>query len=295
MLAHSIKPILDLIPEALPFIKQALVTEYLPTDSRGSSIASALELKYHEVVDHKPVDIFAMEKVALAVDLYGAKDIVKDLSDKMIKAAQYKVRDRVLTKKAEFETRQSTFESKLTGIILDHTELAKEAQSLVKMASEVQIEPSDEVKRYSCQGMLNKKAAIESLAARFQATRNVNFVKIASAIGRLDPAMIRTETLSDICDTIAGMDKEAGLTAIGMNFYREAVLLKSAASALMVKLCGKEYPYESIAKLGKDRISRFIGEDVAKEMDQGPMNTKQVMETLPADLQKVMCDLLKNV
>lgn len=294
MLAHSIKPILELVPEALPFIKKASVDQDLPLDNADSCVASALELKFHEHVDGKSVDIFAMDKVASAVTLYGVSEVVKDLTEKMVKAAHYQAMSKLENPEETYLSKQASFEGDLTGFA-DYSTSAESALHLYKQASELGLTPSEAVLRYSGHGFLDKKAAVEGLAARFQATQNVNFVKIASAIGRMDTLSMRPETVFDVCKTISSMDKEAGLSAKGFNFFREAILTKSAASALSVTLCGKQVPYEQIEKLGRHRIAQYIGEDVAKEMDSGPMNAKQVFETLPADLQQILCNLLKNV
>jgi hypothetical protein len=294
MLAHSIKHILELVPEALPLIKSASVDQDYPLDNRGSAIASALELKYHEVVDHKSIDPFSIEKVARAVDLYGATDEVKDLTTKLIKAAQANVAANAESKTDVYLSKQAGFEGDLTGL-RDLPALAQTASELYKQASELNITPSETVKRYAGQGYLDKKASVESLAARYQASKNVNFVKIASALYRMDESTMKPETVFDVCKTVAEMDKEAGLSALGFDFFREAVIVKTAASAMTINLCGKPYPYESLARLGKDRIAQFIGKDVADEFDAGPQNAKAVIETLPADLQQILVNLLKNV
>lgn len=294
MLAHSIKPILELVPEALPLIKQASVDQDYPLDNRDSCIASALELKFHEHVDHRSIDVFSIEKIAQAVEMYGVKDIVSDLAGKMIKTASEKRIANSVDHKAEYMSKQASFEGELTGFA-NFTELAIQAESLYKQAQELGVTPSETVQRYSGHGYLDKKASIEALAARYHATGNTNFVKIASALYRMDELSMKPETVFDVCKTVAGMDKEAGLSAKGFNFFREAVMTKSAASAMQVTLCNKSYPYENIERLGRGRIAQFIGEDVAKELDAGPANAKQVLETLPADLQQILCNLLKNV
>lgn len=294
MLAHSLKPILELVPEALPMIKKASLDQDMPLDCRDSCIATALELKYHEYVDHKSIDVFAITKVAKAVELYGVEKEVSELTDKMVKAARAQVAARAEDKTESYMHKQANFDGDLTGFV-DFSEISDRADSLYKYAQTLNLDPSDSVKRYSGHGYLDKKASLEALAARYQATNNTNFVKIAQALYRRDLYTMRSEAVLDICKTISEMDKQAGLSVKGFNFFKEAVMTKSAASAMMVKLCNKEYPYESIARLGKDRIAQYIGEDVAKEFDSGPMNAKQVLETLPADLQRILCNLLKNV
>lgn len=293
MLAHSIKHILELVPEAMPFVKQASVAEDYPLDSVDSCIASALTLKYHEHVDHASIDPYQLDKVASAVNLYGVKDKVDELASAMIKQAnELKVtqsRDFI----EEYLTKEAGFVGELTGFV-DFERVSSEAESLLKEAREIGAPVCDEVRIYSADGVLNKRAAIEGLAARYQATENVNFVKLASAIGRIDEFTMRPETLKDICSTVAQMDKEAGLSVKGFNFYRDAVMLKSAATAMQIVVAGKQYPYDSLVKLCPDQIGHYLGKDVSDEIEAGPSNAKSVVETLPLDMQKILASLLKN-
>ena len=293
MLAHSIKPILKLIPEAADFIKQASVDQEYPLDSRDSAIASALELKYHEHVDHRSVDVFAMDKVAQAVKLFGAADIVNDLSGKMIKAARQASLAKMQNPSEDFLRKQAGFEGAQTGFV-DIPFIASEAVAMYKQALELGVEPSDTVKRYSGHGLLDKKAAVEGLASRYQATGNVNFVKLASALGRMDTLNLKPETVFDVAITISQRDKEAGISAQGYNFFNEAVMTKSAASAMQVTLMNKPYAYEDIQRLGSSRIGQYLGEDVGKEIDKDPYTAKATLEALPMDLQKILCNLLGN-
>ena len=294
MLAYTLKEILDLVPEAASFTKQASVEQDMPLDNKDSCIATALKLKYHEKVAFKAVDVFAIEKVASAVKAYGVESEVKALSDRMVKAAQERTATAAALATDDYLTKQAYFEGELAGLRTDT--LSKEAAALYDEAKTKGIEPSDAVVRYSGHGYMDKEAAVKALANRFYATQNPSFVKLAAAIHKL-PGQIKPETVRDICDTISGMDKEAGLSTKGYNFYNETILTKEAAviSALNVKLCGQNVPFEKIAKLGKGRFSSFIGADVGNEFDRGPVHFKQVLETLPMDLQKVALQLTKNV
>lgn len=296
MLAYTLKDILTLVPEALPLVKEAHIDQDMPLGNRDSCIATALQLKYQEAVSYTPADVFAIEKVAKAVRLYGVEDVVSDLSDKLVKAANDRRAGRTHDVKGEYLTKQAYFEGEGSGFT-DSVRLSEVAGELYKQAAAAGVEPSERVQRYSGHAFLSKEAAVGSLAARYQATKNPDFVKIASAINRLDTAAMKTETVQDICSTVAQMDKDAGLHSLGFDFYREALLTKEAAirSAMTVKLAGKDVPYESIARVGRGNIAQYIGEDVAKEMDKGPAHAKQVFETLPLDLQTLVCNLTKNV
>lgn len=296
MLAYTLKDILTLVPEAMPLVKQAHIDQDMPLGNRDSCIASALQLKYQEAVAYSPADVFSIEKVAKAVRLHGVEDVVADLAGKLVKAAAERRINQGHDVKAEYLTKQAHFEGEGSGFA-DPLRMSEQAVDLYKEAAAAGVEASERVRRYSGHAFLSKEAAVKSLAARYQATQNPDFVKIASALNRLDTDTMKAETIQDICSTVAQMDKEAGLHAKGFDFYREALLTKEAAitSSLSVKLCGKPMPYESIARVGRDRIAQYVGEDVAKEMDAGPVHAKQVFETLPLDLQRLVSDLTKNV
>lgn len=295
MLAYTLKEILDLVPEAASFVKQASVEQEMPLDNKDSCIASALKLKYHEKVAFKAVDVFAIEKVAKAVKAYGVEDQVTALGERMVKAANERKAEAAAIANDDYFTKQAFFEGELSGLRTEGT-LSKEAAALYDEAVAKGIKPSEEVIRYSGHGYMDKEAAVKALANRYYETHNPSFVKLAAAIHKID-GQVKPETVRDICDTISGMDKEAGLSTKGYNFYKETVLTKEAQviSALNVKLCGQSVPFEKIAKLGRGRFCAYIGDDMGAEFDRGPVHFKQVLETLPMDLQKVALHLTKNV
>ena len=295
MLAYTLKNVVELIPAALEHVKQASIEQDLPFDSRDSAIASALSIQYCQHVSGKSVDVFAIEKVAHAVDLYGASDLVRDLAADMVAAHRAAAVAAHLTPAGDYHVKAAGFEGDLTGF-RDLEELGQRADELYKEAQELGLEPSEPVTRYSGRAFLSKEAAVEALAARYQASGDVGFAKIAVALGRMSTETLAHETVQDICRTVTTMDKQAGLSLKGFDFYREALLTKQAevVSALRVRIAGHDVPYESIARVGKDRIAQYVGADVAKEMDGGPGHAKQVFETLPLDLQRLVLDLTKN-
>jgi hypothetical protein len=295
MLAYTLKEILELVPEALPLVKEAHINEDMPLGNRDSCIATALQMKYHEHIHYKPVDVFALDKIASAVKLYDVQGIVEDLTDKLVKAAAQRQTTLSRDSKAEYFQKQAAFQQEA----FDNPErLANLAQALFKEAQHLNLaehEIDEKVLRYSGHALLSKEAAISSLAARYHATKNADFVKIATALDRLDTFKVKPETVQDLCTTISTLDKEAGLQSIGFDFYKEAFITKEALTSLNVKLCDRQVPYEKIARAGRDRISQYIGEDLAQEMDRGPMNTKYAFEALPRDLQKLVCSIVDNV
>jgi hypothetical protein len=295
MLAHTLKNILDLVPDALPMVKQASVDKDLPMDGRDSILASALQLQYFEKVAFQPVDVFEMEKIAQAVDMYGLSEEVRQISDKMVKAAHARKVEADLNSVENYLLKVSSFEGTLGN--MDIKERSSTATELYKEAKEKGLEPSEDVILYSGNAYLSKEAAVKSLSVRYHKTKNNDFVKIASAIGKTPDDKLNSEVLTSLADTISLMDKSAGLHFGGHNFYKEAFFTKEAAfkGSISINLAGKQVPYESFERLGKARISQYIGDDVAKEMDAGPANFKTVVETLPLDLQRVMAGMIKNV
>lgn len=142
---------------------------------------------------------------------------------------------------------------------------------------------------------MDKQAALNGLHARYHATEDVRFAKLASAVSSMPDVGYKQETVSYLCKTVTALDKEANLQTLGFDFYKEALIEKSAArSCLPIKLAGTSVPYEKIERLGKHNISRYIGDDVAAEFDKGPQSVKIAMETLPLDLQRLVVNLTKN-
>jgi hypothetical protein len=297
MLAYTLKDILSLVPEALPLVKEAHVDQDMPLDNRASCIATALAVKYNEQVNYKPVDVFKLDKVAKALELHGVTDLVDDLSKKMVKAAHERTISEGLerNRKNEYMMKEAAFAGESTGFGLGPLRLVGQAETLYKEAQAQGFEPSEDVVRYSGHGFLNKEAAIQSLAARYQASKDSNFVKIASAINRLDTTTLKAETVQDICKTITEMDKEAGIAALGFDFYREAILVKAAAvaSALSVKLCGKDCPYEKVLRV-HHLLGDYVGKEVPTAMSRGHIEGKHALERLHPDLQKVVMDVVQN-
>lgn len=292
MLAHSIKNILELVPEALPLLKQASVDQEMPLDNKDSVLATALQVGYFEKVAYSPVDVFKLEKIAQAVKAYKMEDTVKDLTDKMVKAANDKRTEADTNNDYMYLLKVSSFEGAMSQLSTEQR--SQTATELYKEAKNRGLEPSDDVTLYSGNGYLSKEAAVKALSVRFDATKNQDFVKIAQAIVKAD---MNTDLARTVADAIDQMDKTAGLHFKGHNFYKEAFFVKEAAfkGSITVNLGGKQIPYESIERVGKQTISQYIGADVAKEMDAGPMNFKTVVETLPMDLQRVLLNLTKNV
>lgn len=295
MLAYSLKHVVELVPESLELVKQASITQDYPVDSAASTIASALSIEYCKYMTNRGVDPDVMTKVASAVELYGVRSDVDRLSDQLQKAAYDKAMASLKDPVSEYHVKEAGFIGDLSGFS-DPESRSTAAIGLYKEASDLQTEPCEQVRRYSGNAYLSKQAAVQALASRYKASGEVGFAKIAAALGRMSEASLKPQTVQDICRTVTLMDKRANLNLRGYDFYKEALLTKEAelVSDLRIRLAGKEIPFESIQRVGKDRISQYVGADVAKEMDAGPAHFKQVLETLPLDLQRLVIDLTKN-
>jgi len=295
MLAYYIKPVLELVPEAMPMVKQASITEEMPLDGRDSTMASALAMEYMIKIAHVPVALEDMEKVSKAVSLYGMEDSVNEFKHSMIKRSAARNIKKEEDSIESYMLKQAYFEGELTGTSnIDN--IVKEASYLYTQAKDKNVTPSDEVIRYSGNGYLNKEAAMRSLSLRYSLTKEDTFIKLAKAVSEADDILSK-DILDSLCSKITYLDKSAGLSLKGFNFYKEAVMTKESElkSSMYVSLAGSKVPYEKIERVGKSNISSYIGKDVAKEMDSGPATFKQVVETLPLDLQQVLLNLTKNV
>lgn len=289
MLAHDLKNILELVPSAMGFIKQASIEEEYPVDNPDSTIASGLRINYQIKVAHKPIDYEILNLVKKASILWGVEEKIEELSKGLIKKAEVEDKQELALFK------QETFMNKVGGFNTDYNGLAKEAAELVKEFGEHV--DSEDVLRYSCQGVLNKQAALAALESRAVVTGIEEFAKIAKALETEKVEKFSTEELQKLAECVTMLDKKANLQVKGFNFYREAIMVKEAdiKSAVTILIDGKEVPYEKIQRLGKDRIVGALGKEFGSELGKGPINDKEVLETLPLDLQKVLSALLKGM
>lgn len=292
MLAHNIREVLTIVPEALGFIKEASLEQDFPVDSKDSAAASYLTAAYLVKVAGKILDIDLLRKLEKAAALYGVKEDMDKFIPRFNHITKQATEEEVL---GFVKAAEAMFEGNLCGF-LNIEKAAEQAEDLVaKYASKI---TSAEVHRYSGHAYLNKESAIQSLANRYYATKQTNphFIKIA----RLINDSVREDdflSIKDLCKTVTILDKQAGLDLIGFNFYKEALITKQAAYAggLTIQLCGKEYPYTKLVALGKDRIGSYLGKDVEATLTGDPGNDKAVIESLPRDLQMLLQSVLKNV
>ncbi|HXP51990.1 MAG TPA: hypothetical protein VN922_18690 [Bacteroidia bacterium] len=294
MLAYTLKHVLELAPKAVPLIKQAHVDEDFPLSNKDSCIASALCMNYHVKVDRQPMDLDKMEKIASAIALYQVEDIVRDLTDTMLKSLHEKKASKL--KPESYMLKQAHFEGGMSGFMNPALQ-SDEAVELYKEASALGMTPSDEVLRYSGHCFLRKEAAVKSLAVRYHETSDVGYVKLASAVGKVNELTLKPETIVDLCKTVSEMDKKAGLEDRGFNFFKEALVVKEAQAleGMTVTVRNREVPMDTIMALGEHRLAEYLGTDITREMQMGPMNFKAALEALPIDSQQLLLRMTKCV
>lgn len=295
MIAYTLKNVLELVPEALPFVKQASLDEEYPLNSKDACMASALCVAYHETVDKKSVDPWTMEKIASAVEVYGLSSTLSELKSKMTTRSFFTKMAGTEDREGQFLAKQASFEGELAGF-KDIEQLAKQASELADEAERFGLTPSDSVNLYSCNAFLSKQAAVDALTSRFQATQDPTFVKLAVAVSSHGNEFSKA-TIKDLCTTVTGLDKKAGISAKGFDFYQEALIVKSAAysSTLTAKVGKENIPLQKILGIPDHHLSGYLGKDVAEELKKDPNNAKAIVESLPADLQQILLALLKNV
>lgn len=295
MLAHNLKEILSIVPEALPLVKKANLEEEFPLDSADSSAASYLRLSYLTKVAGKHVDGDQANLIEKAARLYGVKDQLDKYLGRFVsmeKKAEASFDPlRLTAKQAEIN-----FESDLAGFgFLSIEKTASVASDIYETyGDEIS---SDKVLRYSGHAVLNKEAAVQSLSNRYAATKDAAFVKVAGLIVREVDAT-DFKTVSELCKTVTQLDKKAGLDIIGFDFYKEALVTKEAAcsgSYFGVNVADEVFPYEKVEALGKGRIGAVLGKDIEDALTDSPINNKVVIESLPRDLQIILKSLLKAV
>jgi hypothetical protein len=295
MIGYTLKHVLELVPEALDLVKQASVEQDYPINNKDGCIASGLAVAYKTRISGQMVDYDNLEKVSSAITAYNLGETVNDLVGKMVGRS----RD-ALVKQASFETpdtymtKQAGFEGDLTGF-MDLQEIVKQAEVLAEQAAGLGVNPSLEVRRYACDAFLAKEAALGALGARFQATKNPVFVKLAAALSKEAEIIPPSKLTKSLCSTVTGLDKEAGLLAKGFNFYKEALIEKEAAvNSMMVKVAGKDYALQRILALPANYVDDYLGKGFMKEATSDPGSTKAMIESLPLDSQHVLATILKN-
>lgn len=294
MIGYTLKHVLDLVPEALDFVKSASVEQDYPLDSKDSCLASALAIEYKNSISGQPVDYDVMDKVASAVEAYNLSEKVHELSvtmvtrsrNSLIKAASAASPDTYLTK-------QAYWEGELTGFT-DIESLVKEAKELAQEAQSLGVTPCEKVDLYGGKYFLSKQAALDALGARFYATKNDTFVKLAAALSNEKDILPPGNLTDSLCSTVTKLDKKAGLSAKGFNFYKETLISKEAAMNYSVKVAGTDYPLQRVMSIPSEYADQYLGKGFMQEVNSDPGSAKHMVESLPMDSQNVLATLLKN-
>jgi hypothetical protein len=295
MIGYTLKHVLELVPEATELVKKASLTESFPVTSPDDALASSLVIQYNKHISKSSVDYDSLEKVAAAEQVYGLQEKVAELTKKMVSRNQSSLQKQASQDSEEtFMTKQAGWMGGLTGF-KDIEGLVKQAEELKTLADKVGAQPNDKVKTYLCDGYMSKAAALDALSARFHLTKNNTFVKIAAALGSREDFIKGSPVIQSLCKTVTMLDKQAGLSAKGFDFYKETILTKSAAtSASMVTISGKEYPLTKVLGIPTHHLDHYIGKDFSKELQSDPASAKAMVESLPADTQQILATILAN-
>lgn len=281
------KKVLAVVPEALDLVKKADLEVDFPVNNKDSAIASYLATQYISKVAHQRVDYDIVTRVTSAVDYFGATELVKPLVEKIAAhAVAESKKAQAIPEKEVLAYLQAEFEGSLSGFV-DLEKVAEQAAFLYDTYKDKIT--SDEVKRYAGVGFLNKEAAVGSLIARYELTKDASFLKAARLI---EDNGVSPDKLRKVAQMITLFDKSAEISSRGFNFYKEAIVKEANVN---VKLAGNNVSYNNIVKFGNERIGRVLGKDVAEGLGKSAMEDKYVLESLPMDLQKVLYSFVKVV
>lgn len=296
MIGYTLKHIINLLPEILPLVKTASLERDYPIDSKENCLASALVIEYKKSVGDMDIDYYDMIKVAEATEVFGLKETLTDISvkltDKMKSGLKKQAAEASALSYPELET---LWESYFQGINTNIKQVAEEATSLFQKAASLGIEPSDKVKIYSGQGYLLKEGVLAALNNRYSITKDETLVKLAAAVGREQDLITSERTVKSLCAVINRIDDSYNLSAMGFDFYKEAMISKEAGSNYCnITLFGKEYPLETLLKIPDEYYDQYVEKDFAKELKGDPNSAKSLIESLPYDTKQSLSVLLKS-
>lgn len=294
MIGYSLKQLLDLVPEALPLVKSASLTEDFPVDSAAGAIASALRIRYDSLMKKASFDKETYNKVFTAVDAFGVSEVVENLENKL--QAGFDNMQKAAGERASFslEAAQSLFLGNLTGM-KDIPSLVKQAEALWDQAQAAGAQVKDEVAIYSGNAYISKEAAIGALTARYQLTQDPVIAKAASLMSK-EASFIPPGQLSrTLCNAVTSFDARHHLEAKGFDFYQEACITKSAAVSGTVNLAGQSVSMDTINSIPSSYLESYMGADFSKELQSDPMSARALIESLPRDSQQMLASLAKHV
>lgn len=287
MTVHILKQAFEVVPDVYEVCKSASIGDEISTTSKENTLASATKLLYMDKVAGMNVKYDDMMKVATAVKLYGLSDAVSSIASRMAKGELMKIASEQEVRN-EVVIAEEIFMTKMAGVI----NLEKRAHLANKLYDAYpEYISNTAVKRYACADVFVKEAAVNALRGRASVAPNMGFEKIATIVEASDFSKLTLEDKRNISQCVTELDKRAGLTWKGFDFYAESFITKEAAcSALMVKVDKTDIPVENILKAP---VASILGQDVATEIGSDPYQAKAVIEALPLDSQRLLLSRVK--
>ena len=270
---HTIKMVSDLVPEAGALVKSASFETNLPTGSKEETLLSALELEYMTKIAHTQVDLYDMERVCHAVDLYDIADEVRAHTGTMVKSASVKASDeKVLQSAVEFIDFQ---------LSSSHPNFEKVAEACEGLWDDYSV-TSDSVKLYAGAGTLVKEAAVNALNLRAARTGVEDFIKVAEVIQSTDVSHLTIEDNRAIISAIRGLEKEACYSE--SNLYTEMFHTKQAAQ--MVDLGKIKADATDLVRIA-DRAGDILGADIGLLLKDAHANAAAISALPMGELQAI--------
>lgn len=274
MLAYTMKDILLIVPEAESMTKEASINEDFPTDSRDSAIASALRIEYLTKVAGETITYPIREKVANALDAFGAVGVVNGLAQKIANFA-------MAEKQASLYDPEETLwlqEEVLRGNLGFHQDLLKVASYAEDIISRFNgHEFSHETQLYSGSFPFGETEVVNALQKRAYATGDTRYNDVLGVISDYSVECLNLggqEKRASVAKTVTELDQEHFYNG---DFFREAFVKEAS---YYVNLGGKSVPWE---KIDKNHVGDVLGKEVSAALTGDYANDKAVLESLPLD------------
>lgn len=294
MIGYSLKQLLDLVPEALPLVKTASLTEDFPVDSAAGAIASALRIRYDSLTKKASFDRETYDKVFTAVDAFGVSEVVENLENKLEAGFHNMQKSAAEAASFSLDAAQAMFLGNLTGM-KDIPSLVKQAEALWEKAQSTGATVKDEVAIYSGNAYISKEAALGALTARYQLTQDPMIAKAASLMSKEASFIPPGQLNRTLCNAITSFDAKHHLESKGFDFYKEACITKSAAVSGTVNLAGQTVSMDTINAIPSSYMESYMGADFSRELQSDPVSAKALIESLPRDSQQTLAALVKHV
>lgn len=288
---NSYKKVATLVPELSDtLVKQAASSDTFSTKSREDTIASAAMISYLTKVANQYVPEDDAQRVNRAVDLYGLHEEVRKTEDGMLKQA---AQDDYFDTEDRLRLAESIVEEHF-GTHYDLEKTASQAEALWDHYSDdIQ---SDTVAILSGNGFMLKQAAQKALISRYIACNKSErgFLKLANVVASSNVEAFDSEDHKMIANAVIELEKKAGLYGGRFNFYKEAfVPMREKVASYKVDLAKDTVGLDAIIALGKDNLSRYLGEETAKAITGKDLTVaKAAVESLPLDLKRVLENML---